>query len=208
MNNAADYAVFRLTQQHTVATEAGDVDWEPLLDWLKSSVTEIVGRRGGGSGSGIPLNTEALKLLEHIRFRLKIMRKDLYVTSAGDLINDVQLVWKRAQEFFQRGELTDEQIDGFGAEFQDWVARIEAEENRPYRMEITVSCLECSERWVLVQNERVSAVVVEVREGLAPVAECRACGKIWVGWESLSRVGSEMGAVMKSICWSWRSRDF
>lgn len=190
-------AVVRLTEPHTEMTEAGAVDWPPLLAWLEQSVTEIVGRAGGGSGGGgLPLNTDAMALLNHVDARLRMMQDALGWAGPGDRVVQVAGAWKLAKTQRAAGYVDDVQWEAICDEFPEWVARIEAEDDRPRKIELTVPCPACGQRWVLADRERVSAVRIEFKSGGAPVAECRnpECATIWAGWNQIRALGVSVGA--------------
>lgn len=196
---ATSYAVERLTMAHTVDTEGRLIEWPPLLVWLETRVTEIVGRKGGGaSGTGVPLNVDALELLQRIDRRLKQLLEALYLRGSADRVADVRLVWEQTRLERAGGRMDDDQWELITAELQGWVHAIEAEDDRPRKMELTVPCPRCGERWMLDElGQRVAAVVVEFSEGRAPIAECRrdVCGALWVGWADVARLGFTVGAV-------------
>lgn len=205
---ATDRAVERLTTAHTEHTEAGPVEWPPLLVWLQTRVTEIVGRKGGSSaGAGVPLNTEALEVLNHIERRYRLMCEAAFTAPATDLVTGVARVWQILRDDRAGGRIDDSEWERIEAEFPDWVNRIEAEDDRPRKMELTVPCPRCEKRWVLDdQGQRVAAVIVEFAAGRAPVAECRVeeCGAMWAGWADIARlgftVGAEQNAEILSAC--------
>lgn len=204
--DSAEYAVSRLTEHHSVMTDAGEVTWPPLLVWLTDAVTEQVKRGGAGSGgTGSPINAEALVILQRIETGMKQMRQALYLPPMRDLMAAVPDTWGIAQAFRHNGELEDQQWERICDAFPKWVADIEAEwDDRTRRMEVTVPCPSCGERWILEADEndkhsagtRRSAIVVEWAEGRAPTAECRAadCGLFQVGWEAVARLGFTIGA--------------
>lgn len=199
---AVERAVVRLTQPHTEMTEAGAVEWPPLLEWLDDSVTEVVKRGGAGSnGSGIPINFGALRVLEDIRRACGLVRRALFLvkqSGSGALVSDVAEAWTVARQARARGELADGQWLRVCDEIESWVSKIEAEQNpRPHQMELTVPCPRCGVRWVLDAGERRAAVVIEYAEGRAPVAECRAegCEALWVGWDQLTKLGFSVQAA-------------
>lgn len=190
-------AVERLTQAHTEHTDAGPVEWPPLLEWLESAVTEVVGRSGGGAGGGgVPLNTDALDLLKYIDGRIKLMREALYQRSVGTRVEDTKLAWSIAVTERQGGRMDDQQWENITDEFTNWVQRIEAEDDRPRKMELTVPCPRCEQRWIMDDDQRVSAIRIEFKAGGAPVAECRNpdCLALWVGWSDVAKLGYVVGA--------------
>lgn len=195
---STERAVERLTADHSEVAEGGHiVEWPPLLVWLETRVTEIVGRKGGsGAGAGVPLNTDALELLQHIDRRLRMMREALYLPSQGGRIKDTQIVWEAAVTERNGQRMDDEQWERITVELEDWVHRIQAEDDRPRKMELTVPCPRCDTRWVLDNGDRVAAVVIEFAEGRAPVAECRVedCAAIWGGWAEVAKLGFTVGA--------------
>lgn len=198
---AAERAIVRLTERHTEMTEAGAVDWPPLLVWLDKSITEVVKRGGAGSGGlGIPINFGALRVLNDIRRASGRIREALFLVkqSGSDaLVADVAEAWIIARQSRARGELADGQWLQVCEEVESWAARIEAEQNvRPRQMELTVPCPRCETRWVLDDGERRAAVVIEYAEGRAPIAECRAevCEALWVGWDQITKLGFSVQA--------------
>lgn len=196
---STERAVVRLTEDHTEMTEGGAVEWPPLLVWLESAVTEIVGRKGGGAGgAGVPLNADALDLLQFIDRRVRMMREALHLPSQGGRVKDTAVVWEATVTERKGGRMDDEQWERITDELGDWVTRIEALYDRPRKMEVTVPCPRCEERWMLDANgDRVAAVAVEFAEGRAPVAECRVdgCAAMWVGWADVARLGFTLGAA-------------
>lgn len=196
---STERAVVRLTEDHTEMTEAGPVEWPPLLDWLDKAVTTVVGRSGGSSGgASIPLNTEALGMLNFIDNRLRLMLTALNHTRANDRIRDTKFAWEMVKAHRTQGWIDDAQWEAYCDEFTDWVNRIEAADDRPRKMELTTPCPRCGERWVSDAESRTSAVCVEFKQGLAPVAECRSseCGAIWAGWEQMAVLGVTIDASM------------
>ncbi len=191
-------AVERLTEAHTEHTEAGMVEWPPLLVWLEQSITTIMGRSGGGSGDGLPLNTEALALQSFIDNRLAMLLKSLGHTRSGARSQDVAFAWEIAKSHRAQSMLDDHQWETVCDEFVDWVHRIEAEDDRARTMELTVPCPRCGVRWVDGPTSRVAAVSVEFKEGQAPVAECRnsECAAIWAGWAQMAVLGVSVDATM------------
>lgn len=194
---STERAVVRLTEHHTEHTEAGVVEWPPLLLWLESRITEIVGRKGGsGAGAGVPLNTEALELMQHIDKRLRLMLEAVHARVTGDRVADTRTVWETASNERTGGRMDDEQWGRITGELEDWVLRIETEDDRPRKMELTVPCPRCEVRWMLEEGDRKAAVVIEFSPGRAPIAECRVqdCGAMWVGWGEVARLGFTVGA--------------
>lgn len=194
-----DRAVVRLTEPHTEMTEAGPVEWPPLLSWLSRSVTEIVGRTGEGSGGGgAPFNEEAAALLDRIASRLDLLEDAMGIVGSRrrSLIERVRVAWKRAQEERSGGRIADGPWGRICDEFPGWVARIEEQDDRPRKIELTVACPECGRRWVLQDGERRAAVRIELASGSGPIAECRnsECGAAWAGWQRMRVLGTAIGA--------------
>ena len=197
-----DYAVARLTEHHTVQTDAGPVEWPPLIMWLERSVTEVVKRGGAGSGgTGLPIDFEALRLLDRIKREAAWMREALYMPRREtDLTADIAQAWARTNELRNSGDVPDDQWERICEAFTDWVQAITAEqEARARMMELTVPCPHCGTRWILEdqdgEEKRRSAVWIEFGEGRAPVAECRAtdCGTMWAGWREVAKLGVTVG---------------
>lgn len=193
---AISRAVVRLTEDHTEHTEAGVTEWPPLLVWLEDAITEVVGRSGGAGGGGVPLNTDALELLNYIDGRIKLMRDALHLKPLGARIDEVERLWRTAQDERAGGRMDDEQWETIGDEFIGWVHRIEAEDDRPRKLELTVPCPRCEQRWVMENDQRVSAIRIEFKAGQAPVADCRNqdCLAIWAGWKDVAALGYTVGA--------------
>lgn len=192
-------AVVRLSQAHTEMTEAGPVEWPPLLAWLERSVTEVMGRTGEGSGGGgVPFNEEAADLLDRIDSRLGLLEEAMGVAGPRrrGLVERVPVAWERAKRERVSGRVADGAWARICDEFPAWVARIEAQDDRPRKIELTVACPECGQRWVNQGGERRAAVRIEFAEGAAPAAECAdpECGAAWVGWRSMRALGATVGA--------------
>ncbi|MDI6024478.1 hypothetical protein QBL02_13100 [Leucobacter sp. UT-8R-CII-1-4] len=200
---STERAVVRLTEAHTEMTEAGAVEWPPLLSWLDNAVTEQVKRGGAGSGgTGSPIDMNALALLQRIEHGVKQMREALYLGPQREIVTAIVDTWRNAKTYRARGELDDQQWERITEAFPAWVAEIEQEwDDRTRIMEVTVPCPSCGERWILEEDtaggeKRQSAIIVEYAEGRAPTAECRAaeCGGFWVGWADVARLGFTLGA--------------
>lgn len=195
---ATERAVTRLTQAHTEMTEAGPTEWPPLLVWLEEAITTVVGRGGAGSGgAGIPLNTEAIDLLAYIDGRLSLLMEALNLRRRNARRDEVTRVWRAAKDERAGGRVGDAQWESMCDEFQDWVMRIQAQDDRPRKMELTVPCPRCDTRWVADKDGNQSAAVaIEFRPGHAPVAECRngECQAMWAGWAAVTQLGFTIGA--------------
>lgn len=194
---STERAVERLTQEHTEFEDGKAIEWPPLLTWLEHAVTEVVGRTGGGSGgAGVPLNTEALALLTYIDGRIKLMREAMNLTPTGVRGDDVKRLWRAVRDERAGGRMDDNQWDAISEEFVHWVHRIEAEDDRPRKLELTVPCPRCEQRWIIDDDQRVSAIRIEFKPGSAPVAECRnpECLAIWAGWSDIAKLGYTVGA--------------
>lgn len=195
---ATERAIVRLTEAHTEMTEAGAVEWPPLLVWLEESITRASGRRGSSAGAGLPLNTDALQLATNLRQRARLMGQALCLPLTGGMVADTIALWGKAQDERSGGRIDDEQWEHITYEFPSWVTRIEELDDRPRSMELTVACPRCELRWVEDDGgERHAAVSIEFRDSEAPTAECRNtdCGAIWVGWADVARLGYTVGAA-------------
>lgn len=191
-------AVVRLTETHTEHTDAGPVEWPPLLEWLQARVTDVTRRGGGTGGQGIPLNDDALAILDHVRVRTKLLGQALALPLMGDVIADTTALWRKCQDERAGGRMGDKQWEAISDEFPDWVHRIECEQEKPRKMELTVPCPRCDTRWMVdALQRRVAAVIVEFSPDRAPVAECRVdgCAAMWAGWAEVARLGFTVGAV-------------
>ena len=191
-------------------TEAGATEWPPLLSWLEQSVTEVVKRGGAGSnGAGIPIDFEALRILNHIKHKCGQIREALYLPKkTSDLIHDVAEVWKAAREAHKKNEVDDARWALICDEIESWVQMITAEQDvRPRKMELVVPCPRCGTRWIsepvddsnpTIGEDRKTAVVIEYADGRAPVAECRVdgCGAMWAGWAQIAQLGFTVQADM------------
>lgn len=207
---STERAVVRLTEPHTEHTDAGPVEWPPLLVWLEQSVTEVVKRGGAGSnGAGVPIDFEALHLLNRIRKACGQIREALFLTrKTGNLATDTAEAWTITKLARDRHEVDDAQWERICDEFEKWVQQITAEQDvRARKMELTVPCPRCGNRWVEeavdalhpeLGSDRKPAVVIEYAEGRAPIAECRVagCEAMWVGWAQVAQLGFIVQANM------------
>jgi hypothetical protein len=205
---STERAVVRLTRAHTEMTDAGPVEWPPLLVWLEQSVTEVVKRGGAGSnGAGVPIDFEALHLLNRIRKACAQIREALFLTrKTGNLAADVAEAWTITKQARDRHEVDDTQWERIRDELEKWVQQITTEQDaRARKMELTVPCPQCGERWMEepiddlhpeLGNDRKPAVVIEYSAGRAPIAECRVvtCEAMWVGWSQVRLLGVAVGA--------------
>lgn len=192
-------AVVRLTETHTEHTDAGPTEWPPLIVWLEQSVTEVVKRGGAGSnGAGIPIDFEALRLLDRIKRETVWIREALYMPRrVGSLLHDIAQAWARTKQLRGGGDVPDDQWERICEALEGWVSEIIAEqETRARKMELTVPCPACDTRWIIEGEDRKAAVVIEFGGGRAPVAECRAegCERMWAGWEQVHTLGITVGA--------------
>lgn len=209
MSESTERAVTRLTEDHTEVTEAGVTEWPPLLLWLERSVTDMVKRGGAGSnGSGIPIDFEALRILDGIRRHTRLIRAGVHLPVKGyALISDVAEAWDAAKDGHEKGWVDDAAWLRICDELESWVHQIEVEQAvRPRKMELTVACPRCERRWFREDvdpkrpelAERKAAVVIEFGEGRAPVAECRFedCAAMWAGWGQVATLGLSVQASM------------
>lgn len=197
------YAVERLTTTHTTIADGHQVTAEPLIEWLEQAVSEVVKRgQPGSNGAGVPIDCEALALLESIRRQCSAMRGRLFLAKrSGTLIEDVTEAWDTAWQARDRDELDDHAWAELCDDFERWAQRIDAERDvRPRQMELVVPCPQCDTRWIVVPiddrrpelgEDRKSAVVIEYAPDRAPVAQCRVagCETMWVGWKQLAQLG-------------------
>lgn len=196
---STERAVVRLTEDHTEMTEAGPVEWPPLLDWIRERVTEINRRGSGSGGQGVPLNNDALEILNHIERNYRLICEATMQGVGRELVEGVRRMWRTVCTDRKAGAIRDAEWDKIGGEIESWVQRIEGEQERPRKMELTVPCPRCGNRWVLSDegdDKRKAAVVIEFGENRAPVAECRvaACEAIWAGWNAVADLGFTLGA--------------
>ena len=197
-------AVVRLTETHTEHTDAGPVEWPPLLVWLDAAITAQVKRgQAGSGGTGSPIDTGALDLHNRISAELAALRKALYLPTMRDHSAAVIDTWAAALRYRATNNLTDDTLwERVCDTFPAWVADIEAEwDDRTRRMEVTVPCPRCSVRWIEEREDkdttrRRAAIVIEYSEGRAPIAECRneTCKALWVGWADVAKLGFTLGA--------------
>lgn len=195
--NVTEYAVHRLTEPHTIQVEGHTTEWVPLLLWIKERVTANDGRGNGSGGIGIPLNDDALEVLQNIETKYRELCATVRLAANNDLVAGVRQLWETIVTEQAGGRLTDQQWESMCDEFPAWVAQIEGEQEKPRKMELTVPCPRCENRWLIDDlGRRVSAVVVEFAPGRAPVAECRVteCAALWAGWAQVARLGFTIGA--------------
>lgn len=208
---ATSRAVVRLTEDHTEHTEAGATEWPPLLVWLERSVTEMVKRGGAGSnGAGIPIDFEALRILDGIKKDVRRIRTGLFMFGRlPELVEAVTETWATAKQDRAHHKIDDAEWEIICDTIEGWAAAIEGEQaTRPRKMELIVPCPRCGHRWIQdhievdgeqvpdPNGERKAAVVIEFGENRAPVAECRVagCEAIWAGWKQVGLLGRTVGA--------------
>lgn len=201
---STERAVVRLTEPHTELTEAGPVEWPALIDWLDTAITEQVKRgQAGSGGTGSPIDMAALALLQRVEGGVRLLREALYLPIMRDLKGALRDAWDSAKAQRSTGDLDDDQQwERITDAFPGWVLEIEQEwDDRTRRMEVTVPCPRCGNRWLLEDDgsggeKRRAAVWVEYAEGRAPVAECRntECAAMWVGWAEVAKLGYTLGA--------------
>ncbi|WP_053387012.1 DUF7341 domain-containing protein [Leucobacter japonicus] len=203
---STERAVTRLTEPHTELTEAGPVEWPALIDWLNDAITEQVKRgQAGSGGTGSPIDMAALGLLQRIEKGVRQLREALYLPIMRDAKAALRDAWDAAKTQRATGDLDDDQQwERITDAIPGWVLEIEQEwDDRTRRMELTVPCPRCGERWLLEpvgdgvsEPKRRAAVWIEYADMRAPVAECRNpdCAAIWAGWDAIAQLGYTVGA--------------
>ena len=189
-----DEAVRKLTETHEEIAGSGAL-WPPLLEWLEDLAVQKRTKGKQANSPGIPLNEDALQLRDKIDGQLKLMREALGFQK-DNRIDDTITAWIRAKHLYQSGALEQEVFLRFVDEFKSWVTLILSLSEIPTKLELTVPCPRCEQRWVMDGDDRRAAVVVEYRPGQVPVGECRndECEAIWAGWEQISRLGITVGS--------------
>ena len=189
-------AVERLTQTHVEIIDKHATTWPPLLTSLEDSVRDKIRRRDGSSSDvGVSIDFGMLGILDRIKRECSQIRATLYLPKTPDLLTAVNNVWQQAERMHLSNELNDAAIEHVSDKILAWELAIDAERGATTRkMELTVPCPSCGNRWILEQDQdertrfdvshpernpdgiRKAAVVVEYAEGRAPVAECRVAG--------------------------------
>ncbi|KAM9866702.1 hypothetical protein ACIFOC_00467 [Leucobacter aridicollis] len=209
-------AVERLTQTHIEVVDKHASTWPPLLTWLDDAVRDKIRRRDGSSSDiGVSIDFGMLGIQDRIKRECAKLRQSLYLPPPRDLLHAVSDLWLQAESAHRKNELTDEAREHISESIIGWEQAIDAERGAtPRKLELTVPCPQCGNRWILVadteQHARIDvshpernpdgirkpAVVIEFAEGRAPVAECRVagCETLWVGWAQVAALGVAVNA--------------
>lgn len=209
-------AVERLTQTHVEVIDKHASTWPPLLTWLDDAVRDKIRRRDGSTSDvGVSIDFGMLRIQDRIKRECATLRRGLYLPPQPDLLHAVSDLWHQATAAHSRNELLDSDRDHIGDSIISWEQAIDAERGHtPRKLELTVPCPQCGNRWVLAtdtedtaridvshperapEHIRKAAVVIEFAEGRAPVAECRVegCETLWAGWAQVAALGYAINA--------------
>lgn len=188
-----EFAVVKLTEPHTVWVDGQQATSDPLITMLWEARYPNLGKTMGGAGSGMPFDTHAVDLYEHIDGTVRSWLAHFREHSTGDLLTLTRRLCEVIQAEDAGGRLEDR--DRMYGMFQQFVQLIEDKFDPPAEKELVGDCPECEKSHVEDDNgDQKRAVRIIVKPGRALVAECHACGKLWAGQESLTSLAETLGA--------------
>ena len=196
--NDVEFAVVKLTEPHTELIDGQTALCDPLLTMLWEARYPSLGKTKGGAGAGMPFDTHAIELYEHIDGTVRAWLAHYREHSTGDLIPLVRRLHEVIKTEDAGGRLEDR--DRMYGMFQQFVTTIEDKFDPPHEYELTDDCPECEQSHAEDQDgNRKRAVRIMVKPGRALVAECHACGKLWAGQDSLTDLAEKMGAEIDVV---------
>lgn len=188
-------AVEKLTEEHSEVIDGAIGTSGPLLELLREARYPNLGRTKGGGGSGDMLDVAAIAMYENIDGGVRAWLAHFREHSVGDLIP----LTKRLHTVLVTEDAGDrlEDRDRMFGMFGHWVDQIENHFDPPHEYELTAACPECRAERIAGNDESLKwAVRIPVRVGHALVAECHACGRMWVGRDDLTELAEQIGDVV------------
>lgn len=192
---ATSRAVEKLTEEHSEVIDGAIGTSGPLLELLREARYPNLGRTKGGGGSGDMLDVAAIAMYENIDGGVRAWLAHFREHSVGDLIP----LTKRLHAVLVTEDAGDrlEDRDRMFGMFGHWVDQIENHFDPPHEYELTAACPECGAERITGNDESLKwAVRIPVRIGHALVAECHACGRMWVGRDDLTELAEQIGDVV------------
>ena len=209
MMNETDYAVERLTEQHTVMVEGQAGECDALLLMLKDSIYPSLGSGGAsGGGDGQVLNSKAFTMYENIDGVVRAWLLHFGQDASGELCAAARYLHQTISTEHNGGRVEEDLYERLMGMFTTWVWQIEDLFDPPREKEITGSCPSCGERYEETtttdkggntDTTRQAAVRIQVKPGRALIAECNCCGKMWATEGQLRELATGVGAIPDTI---------
>lgn len=197
MQNTARAALAQLIEGDSIMIGGVAKHRDPLIGLLRESATSSTGG-GGGSGSGgdrSVINLAAFELYETIDGYARA-HLDAWKLPTRGLLEDVLQRMFDAIPAEIAVWMTADQADEVYARFGQWVRKIEDLFDPPHTKEFPGACPneECGETHHEKDGVSNLALAAVIRPGWAVIVECRACGSMWQGQESLTALAEHIGA--------------
>lgn len=191
-----------LSPKETGRNSYTPIDYPPMLDMLKSAVSNSVGTSGRASSSGSTmsiLNLQALQLQEHVDGTVRAWWGDLSKRPCPkDLKTALTELAGMLVAAHASNQIRTDLYTHIMQMFPRWVAKI-WEIYDPYNpVELNGSCPnpDCGAETFTDDEGSVSpALTAYYRKGAKPFARCQCCGWEWSEPEELVILGRHLGAT-------------
>lgn len=175
------------------------IDYEPLLDMLRQSISSSTGKTDSGRSAvdaRSVMNVAAFDLWERIDGITRSWIRDLgNVKPAKELKDAVTQLHRIITDLWRTNQIEERKYLRIGGMFEQWREQIWAQYDPPTVKQLTGACPNCHETHnINPDGDRNTALYAFFWKGYRPQAQCRGCSEEWTGVEQLVELAKAIGA--------------
>lgn len=191
-----------------VKIERTEITLKPLLIQLAEAIgsSQSIAARGGGDASTRSvLDAGALMLMTDIEEDLRGLWMSVFSPQRKarpvDPITAVRQIMVQLNKLVLDNRIDNDELWKINQVFGGWVFQIDAKFDPPVIIEVTRPCPDCHESFVYDEfSDRLLALVVEWHKSFEDSsAQCRACGKSWVGQMELRQMRYDLDRLDEQL---------
>ena len=188
--------IFPWTLTIDVDGEQRQQQFEPLIDMLAAGAPGMENTGGGTLPSmRSAIDMKSLDLMIHIEDVVRGWVLSWQTPTSGNLKHDLALFWRLLHEQHQAGIIDQDTYERLHAYPDTWAERIWDLREPPKLVALRAAdCPECGHgKLVTPDGDLTDPLLITIRLGREPVAECRHCGYVWVSRDGLVTLGRALG---------------